>query len=154
MLQSAWSWIEKNRGIAVAMVLCVCLTVWVVGCAPSIQSPFSGQPVTRSELDNEIISVQSEFQKRSDALAADIAAANSKIESAYAEMERVEAVRAALITMGTQTLQAVEAGTLPTNAAGAAGYMLGMLGLLGIGAGVDNVRKRTVISVLKSKSKK
>lgn len=116
------TWIRHNYGITGGLIICVMLLIYS-GCAVKTESPFSGEKVTKAELE------------------AEVQAYVVKVQQAYDDLEQQEAIRKALL----------EAGLAYAQSGGVDFVGLGftLAGICGIGLGVDNVRKD---SVIKSKS--
>lgn len=120
MWNKIWTYIRHNQFFFSAVVICLFLVVWGFGCEVTTTSPSnSGVKVTRSELDIEV-----------EALAA-------KVENAYEDLSRKEAIRNAILEAGLA--YASGQGVNPLGLAST------LAGICGIGLAADNRRKDAII---------
>jgi hypothetical protein len=124
-LEKARKVLSHNQFLAVAIVIVLCLSVYLVGCDSKTTNPFNkeGAKVTREQLNNEI-----------DKFAADV-------ELAYADLDKQDIFKQKLFEIG---LVAAQGGTVDPIGAGVT-----LLGILGIGAVADNRKKDSIIKTLK-----
>lgn len=117
-------WIRHNRMLLVATLIAIGVGIYIFGCQPSVASPFTGQSVTRAELD------------------AEVEAYIAKLNIAYGDLAKKEAFVAKLTEIGVVLAQG---GTV--NPAGAA---LGLIGIMGIGAVANTSKKDSLIKSLQN----
>lgn len=116
--------IRHYQGTVAAFVVCAALVVWGLGCQVTTENPFDpAEKVTQSELEAEVQLYV------------------AKVQTAYDDIERQEAIRAALLEAGLAYAQG--GGVNPI------GLATTLMGIVGIGAVYDNRKKDAVI---KSKS--
>jgi len=119
--------VRHNQFIMTAIVIGVVMVVWVYGCASTTKSPWKPEEkLTREELTAEIELM------------------NTKIKTAYADLEKQELFKQELFKVGVIM---AEGGTVNPIGVG-----IGLLGILGIGAVADNRKKDSVIKTLKGKT--
>ena len=120
--------LRHNQGIAVAVVLCLALGLYLVGCESSVTSPVNPpKKVTRPQLDAEKEHMLTEFKL------------------AYEDLAKQDVFKQKLFEIG---LVAAQGGSVNPIGAGVT-----LLGILGLGAVVDNKRKDSVIKTLQSERK-
>lgn len=120
MLDKIWTTIKHNHCLIVAVVICIVMVMWGIGCEPSVKSPFDPtKRVTRTQLDIEVQNIA------------------NLVAGAYAEIKRQEQVRDVILNAGLAYAQGT--GINPV------GLALTLAGILGVGAVVDNRRKDSVI---------
>ncbi len=133
VLHDIAKWLDHNRYVTVFIVIAVAV-LFAVSCQPQAVSPFSAKEVTMGELNAEVTLAEATLTAKAEALEAEYGLIAVKAEPAYAEIEREQAMIAALINQGTQAA-AQYGGT-------AWGPLLGGLGALGaVFFGLDNRRK-------------
>ena len=116
--------IRHYQGTVAAIVVCIALVVWGLGCQVTTQNPFNpAEKVTQSELEAEVQLYV------------------TKVQNAYDDIERQEAIRSALLEAGLAYAQG--GGVNPI------GLATTLMGIVGVGAVIDNRKKD---SVIKSKS--
>lgn len=116
--------LRHNQFLGVALVIALCMAVWLIGCQSTTQSILHPETkITRAELNMEI----KEFK--------------AKKEEAVKDLDRQDLFKQELFNIG---LALAEGGTINPVGAGVT-----LLSILGIGAVADNRRKDAVI---KSKS--
>ena len=112
--------IKHNQTLFVSILVCICLVVWGYGCQPETKSPRDHtKKVTRPELDIEIELYAKE------------------VSMAYADLDRQEQIRNAILNAGLAYAKGEGPNIL--------GLISTLSGILGIGAVVDNRRKDAVI---------
>lgn len=118
--------LRHNSALALAVVVCIGLGVYLVGCDSTVRSPVNPETkVSRVELDAE----------REHTLA--------KFKFAYADLARQDIFKQKIFEIG---LIAAQGGTVnPT------GVGITLLGILGIGAIGDNRKKDSIIKTLQKK---
>ena len=160
-MKKVMKWVEHNRFFVLSALVFVVGMAWVGGCAANGISPLDpAREVTRDELDGEVAVIDRMLSTEKATLDAQIAAFNAKVEeqnklidNAYSTIARGEEHRAKLIAFTLESLKMVASGTAPTTMPGALSYLLTGLFAMGVGATADNIRKRAVISTLKSEKK-
>ncbi len=117
--------LRHNQAVAVAVVICIALGVYLVGCESSVTSPISPpEKVTRVELTAEVEHLV------------------TQIELAFEDLDKQDLFKQELFKIG---LAAAQGGTVDPIGAGVT-----LLGILGLGAVVDNRRKDSVIKILQN----
>ncbi|NOQ21600.1 MAG: hypothetical protein GQ565_02970 [Candidatus Aegiribacteria sp.] len=112
------------QGTIVALIVCVALCAWGLGCQVTTESPFDpGTKITQAELEIEV------------------GAYASKVTLAYQDIEKQQAIRKAILEAGLAYAQG--GGVSPLGLAST------LAGIMGLGLVVDNRKKDAVI---KSKS--
>ena len=125
MIEKIKTVLRHNQCLALALVIALCLGVWLTGCESKVQSPFDPErTVTREQLN---ISV--------DTYLADI-------ELAYKDLDKQDLFKQELFNIGTVI---VKGGTVDPLGAGVT-----LLGILGIGAMADNRKKDSVIKTMQN----
>ena len=117
-IENIKSWTRHNQTLVAGAIVCVLLLVWS-GCDVMTESPFSDEPVTRSELDAEVQMYV------------------VKVQSAVEDLDKQDAMRKALLEAGWAIAQG--------GAVDPIGLGFTLAGILGLGAVIDNKRKDTVI---------
>ena len=116
--------IRHYQGTVAALVLCVVLVVVGLGCQVTTENPFRPEErVTAAELEAEVQLYV------------------TKVQNAYTDIEKQEAIRNAILEAGLAYAQG--GGVSPI------GLATTLMGIVGIGATLDNRKKDAVI---KSKS--
>ena len=124
MLEKIKEGLRHNQFLAVALVVVIAMTVWLVGCQSETNSILTpDEQVNRAELNMEIKVFK------------------SKVEEAIKDLDQQDAFKQELFNIG---IVMAKGGTIDPVGAG-----ITLLGILGIGSVVDNRRKDAVI---KSKS--
>ncbi len=119
---------RHNQFLTVALVVCLSLGFYLVGCDSTVRSPVNPETkVSRVELDAE----------RDHTLA--------KFKFAYEDLAKQDIFKQKLFEIG---LVAAQGGTINP-----VGVGISLLGILGIGAIADNKRKDTVIKTLQNAGK-
>lgn len=151
LFSKVWTWIDYNRYTALAFALAG-ITLFLASCdilEPKVNSPFTGERVTRTELDQQVISysrgaeatisaIQSEANAKVDAIVKDASAKGEMVPIAYSELDRQVDIR-------KQILAAI-GGAIPPGLPG--GQLIGLALTLGAGGLLgrqDNRRKDVVI---------
>lgn len=116
--------LRHNQFLAMAVVLAICLGVYLVGCESTTTSPISGKKVTRP------------------VLVAEVEAQTAQIEAAYEDLNKQDIFKQKFFEIG---LAAAQGGTIDPVGAGVT-----LLGILGIGAVADNRKKDSIIKTLKN----
>lgn len=117
---------RHNQFLAVALVICLSLGVYLVGCDSTVRSPVNQEiKVNRVELDAE----------REHTLA--------KFKFAYEDLAKQDIFKQKLFEIG---LVAAQGGTINP-----VGVGISLLGILGIGAIADNKKKDSIIKTLQKK---
>jgi len=118
--------LRHNQALAVAVVICIALGIYLVGCDSQVTSPINPpKKVTRVELTAEM-----------EYLA-------TRLEVAFEDLDRQDIFKQKLFEIG---LVAAQGGTVDPIGAGVT-----LLGILGIGAVVDNRKKDSIIKTLQNK---
>ena len=126
MLEKIREALSHNQGIAVAVVLCLALGLYLVGCESSVTSPVNPpKKVTRPQLDAEKEHMLTGFKL------------------AYEDLATQDIFKQKLFEIG---LVAAQGGTVNPVGAGVT-----LLGILGLGSIIDNRKKDSVIKTLQSK---
>lgn len=121
MFSTIWDMLKHNKFIVTSVIVSILIVIYAYGCQPSTVNPFNpSQKVTRAQLD------------------ADVQKYVADVKIAYADIQRQEQVRDALVNAGLAYTQGE--GVSPVGVAAT------ILGILGIGAVVDNRVKDTVIA--------
>lgn len=116
--------LRHYQGTVAAVVICVLLVVWGLGCAVTTTSPFDpSKKVTARELDVEVNAYA------------------DRTVLAYEDIKRKEQIRATILEAGLAYAQG--GGINPL------GVISTLAGIVGVGSVIDNRRKD---SVIKSKS--
>ena len=119
--------LRHNQALAVAVVICIALGVYLIGCDSSVTSPINPpKKVTRVQLDAEI----------------ELLIVNVKL--AIEDLNKQDLFKQKLFEIG---LIAAQGGTVNPVGAGVA-----LLGILGIGAVADNRKKDSIIKTLQNKT--
>jgi hypothetical protein len=120
--------IRHNQFFTTALVIVICMSIWMIGCESTTQSPLRPETkVTRAELQDEIAAFQ------------------TKVEQAVTDLDRQDAFKAKLAEIGIAVAQG---GTINPVGAG-----ISLLGILGLGAVADNRKKDSIIKTLKNGQK-
>ena len=120
--------IRHNQFLATALVIVICMSIWMIGCESTTQSPLRPETkVTRAELQDEI------------------AAFATKVDQAVADLDRQDAIKQKLAEIGIAVAQG---GTIDPIGAGVT-----LLGILGLGAVADNRKKDSIIKTLQNGQK-
>jgi len=128
-------WLDHNTFLACAIVVCVVLVLYAVGCEPQVASLTDpAVKVNRAELQAELDTEVNKLQARIDEL-------QTKAELKNQELDKIAEMQNKLLEIGTVVAQG---GTIDPVGAG-----LSLLGILGIGAVADNRKKDAVIKTLK-----
>ena len=128
MLEKTKKLLRHNEFLAVALVVVIAMTIWLVGCESKTESPLTpDQQVNRAELNMEIKVFK------------------SKVEEAVKDLDQQDAFKQELFNIGIVMAQG--GGVNPIGAG------ITLLGILGIGCCGDNLRKNTVIKTLQSSMK-
>lgn len=118
--------LRHNQGFALAVVVCIALGVYLIGCQSSVTSPINPpKKVTRVQLDAEV----------------ELLIVN--VELAIEDLNKQDLFKQKLFEIG---LAAAQGGTINPVGAGVT-----LLGVLGIGAVADNRKKDSVIKTLQKK---
>lgn len=124
-------WISKNQGVFVAVIICIGLLVWTIGCESSVTSLTDPtKKVTAAELNLEIETEALRMQ-------AELAQLMKQAQLKQLELRRQDAIKQKLLDFALLTS---EAGAF--NMSGLIGLVAGVVG---IGAVVDNRIKDKVI---------
>lgn len=124
MVEKVKEILRHNQFVAVALVIVICMVVWLVGCQSTTKSPLNPDiNITRAELNAEV-----EMFK-------------VKVKEAVKDLDQQDLFKQELFNIGVVLAQG---GTVNPVGAG-----ITLLGILGIGAVADNRKKDAVI---KSKS--
>ena len=120
---------RHNQFFALALVVVLALSIWLIGCESSVTSPINPpKKVTRPELNAEI-----EYL-------------TAQIDIAVADLDKQDLFKQKLFEIG---LVAAQGGTVNPVGAGVT-----LLGILGIGAVADNRKKDSVIKTLQKKNER
>jgi len=118
---------RHNQALAIAIVVCLSLGAYLVGCESSVKSPVNPEvKVTRPQLDIERDHTMTEFKL------------------AYENLNKQDLFKQKLFEIG---LVAAQGGTVNPVGAG-----ITLLGILGIGAVADNRKKDSIIKTLQKKT--
>ena len=118
--------LRHNQALAVAVVICIALGVYLIGCESSVTSPINPpKKVTRVQLDAEI----------------ELLIVN--VELAIEDLNKQDLFKQKLFEIG---LVAAQGGMVNPVGAGVT-----LLGILGIGAVADNRKKDSIIKTLQKK---
>ena len=125
-----FKWISKNQGACVAIVLNICILIWVIGCDSKVKAIKSDKQITRTaftiEYNAEIHRLQNEIQTLQETS-----------NFSFAELDRLDEIKYKLFDA-----VAVATSTGGINPIG----LVTLLGsIAGIGLGVDNRIKDKVI---------
>ena len=127
MIEKIKEALRHNQAIAVAVVICIALGVYLVGCKSSVISPINPpKKVSRVQLEAEM-----------ERLMVDV-------ELAIEDLNKQDLFKQKLFEIG---LVAAQGGTVNPVGAG-----ITLLGILGLGAVADNRRKDSVIKTLQKKT--
>lgn len=119
--------LRHNQALTVAVVICIALGIYLIGCESSVTSPINPpKKVTRVQLDAEV-----------ERLLVDI-------ELAIEDLNKQDLFKQKLFEIG---LAAAQGGTINPIGAGVT-----LLGILGIGAVADNRKKDSIIKTLQKKT--
>jgi hypothetical protein len=119
---------RHNQFLAIAVVIVVVMSIWMIGCESTTQSPLHPDiKVTRAELQDEIAAFQ------------------TKVDQAVVDLDRQDAIKQQLAQIGIAVAQG---GTIDPIGAGVT-----LLGILGIGAVADNRKKDSIIKTLQNGQK-
>jgi len=162
-LHKVLNWIDYNRWTILSLVLCAILfggIVTTVGCQSKtiglITSPQGDMAkVTRTEFNQQVITVQKDVAVKKATLDAEVSAyneevkaINAKIEAGLSDLDKQDEFKQQLLeTVGTVATQAAGGNLNPASLIPIGIGLLG--GALGLGAAADNRRKDQVISTLK-----
>ncbi len=147
LLHTALNWLDHNRWTAAGLALGVAIMLAVVGCEPRAISPVSGEPATAAQIQADVEGFIAQQQAAVAAIEANVQAAVIKAEAAVAEINaRKAAIAEAILTL--QEVLGGFAGPVGAPLVSLAGGLA--LSAFGIGALVDNRRKDSVITALKS----
>jgi hypothetical protein len=120
--------LRHNQALALAVVVCIALGVYLVGCESSVTSPINPpKKVTRVQLDAEV-----------ERLIVDI-------DLAIEDLNKQDLFKQKLFEIG---LAAAQGGTINPVGAGVT-----LLGILGLGAVADNRKKDSIIKTLQREEK-
>lgn len=126
MIEKIREALRHNQALAVAVVICLALGMYLVGCESSVTSPVSApKKVTRPQLNIERDRVMADFKL------------------AYENLTKQDVFKQKLFEIG---LVAAQGGTVNPVGAG-----ITLLGLLGLGSIVDNRKKDSIIKTLQNK---
>ena len=154
ILRSIWKFFDYNRYFCAAVVVAAALGVWGFGCVPKTASRFTGEAVSRAQLNTEIERFNIEQDAGRTQFEADIAHQISKFntaqdakaeemgvaaDAAHTDLDRQDEIRSAVVNVAQQVL-----------APALGPYADGVFALLALGLAGDNVRKRSVIKRLKN----
>lgn len=130
---------DHYRGLTTAVVLAalLALALTVPGCRPTTTSPFSGDRVTRDQLQAETRDQVRQIEIEQQALAARAAAVADRSSAALAEIEAQEALI-------DEALGAIR-GTIAAVPEPWGGLAMTVFGLAAMGLGYDTRRKDRVI---------
>lgn len=120
-------YLRHNKAFVIACVVAIGLGIYLFGCEAQTTSPFSGQKVTRVELDNEI----------SDYI--------NKTKVAYSDLERQELLRQKISEIGLAYAQG--------GAINPIGAITTLLGIAGVGAVASYGKKDSLIKTLQNTGK-
>ena len=120
--------IRHNQFLATALVIVICMSIWMIGCESTTQSPLRPETkVTRAELQDEI------------------AAFATKVDQAIIDLDRQDVFKQKLAEIGIAVAQG---GTIDPIGAGVT-----LIGILGLGAVADNRKKDSIIKTLQNGKK-
>lgn len=150
-------WLDHNRHLALALGIALCLVIGLASCAPKTGSLlFPEVRVSAAQLDTEVITVETDLQKRAIEITAlqekynaDVAAANKRIETAKADIKSQKEMRIKLVEIAGALGTAAAAGTI-NPAAGIAAAIQVVTLLAAGGAVLDNRRKDKIITAKKA----
>jgi len=118
---------RHNQFFALALVVVIGLSIWLIGCESSVTSPINPpKKVTRAELDAEMEHLI------------------AQVELAIEDLNKQDLFKQKLFEIGL--VAATEGGVNPI------GVGVTLLGILGIGAAADNRKKDSVIKTLQNNS--
>lgn len=124
-------WIRHNQGVFLAVIICIGLLVWTIGCESKVTSSIDPtRMVTAAELNLEIEAESMRLQSELEQLI-------KRAELKHVELARQDAIKQKLLDFALLTS---EAGAF--NMSGLIGLVAGVVG---IGAVVDNRIKDKVI---------
>lgn len=151
--------LDHNRFLVMSIIgiaLCATLLFSTQGCESTTLPLLGEENITRQELAQQAIQVQTGLDKKKAALDGGIAAynleveaLNQQIEAGMADLEAKDKIRADLLNVVAIVGEQAGAGTLNPYALIPLGVGI-FGGLLGIGAGLDNRKKDAVILAQKS----
>lgn len=130
-MQTITKWIRHNQGVFIAVIICVGLLIWTIGCESKVTSMTDPtKKVTAEELDLEV-------EKESVRLETELDQLVKMVQLKRKELQRQEEIKQKLLDFALLTSQS---GAL--NMSG----MIGLVaGVMGVGAVVDNRLKDKVI---------
>lgn len=121
------TFIRHNPGIVTGFTLCALCLFWIYSCHSTVISlVHANLKVTRVELVSEVDTF--------------LASAEARFE----DLDRQDLIKE---TIFNSVLELAQGGSVNP-----IGVVLALAGILGIGAGVDNIKKRTHINTLKGES--
>ena len=120
--------LAHNQFMTIAVVVVIALSVWLVGCESTTQSP-----------------LQPEKKVTRPVLIAEIEMFKVKVDQAVADLDRQDLFKQELFNLG---LAVAQGGTINPIGAGVT-----LLSILGIGAVADNRKKDSIIKTLKNGNK-
>jgi len=120
MLNKICQPIRHNQTLFVSIILCTMLTIWCYSCEPVTKSPLNPTiKVTRAELDRDVKIFADE------------------VAFAYADLEKQERIREAILNAGLAYAQGQGVSIV--------GLISTLSSIVGVGAIIDNRRKDAVI---------
>ena len=126
MIEKIKAALRHNQGLALAVVICLAMGMYLVGCESSVTSPTQPEvTVTRPELVAEFVLTVERY------------------DTALAELNKQDLFKQKLFEIG---VAAAQGGTINPVGAG-----ITLLGVLGIGAVADNRKKDSIIKTLQKK---
>ncbi len=119
-----WQFIRHNSGMVIGCILSVAVLAWAYGCESKVRSILDptctvNRTGLQAEVDHFITLAELKFQ----------------------DLDKQDEIKAALFNIAITYMQGGQINPL--------GVVMTLATILGIGAGVDNVRKRTHINTLK-----
>lgn len=123
-MKKVWQFVRHNSGMVVGCILSVAVLAWAYGCESKVRSildPTSSvnRVGLQAEVDHFIALAELKFQ----------------------DLDKQDEIKKALFDIAITYMQGGQINPL--------GIVMTLATILGIGAGVDNVRKRTHINTLK-----
>ena len=126
VLDKMLKWISYNRYKALALLLAVLASGWLIGCQPKVISPLTGEKVDHLILEAQVTQAQADFTGQRAQLDTEIAAYNARVEAftqqseqAQEELARQYKLRENVInTLGEFAVGALAGNLNPVNAVG------------------------------------
>lgn len=157
LLEKTSKLFDYERGKIFGILAGLGLVIWVLGCNPTCRSPISGNDITRSEWQTEVLQAHGNIEQERAALTKAVADFNIKVETHNKLVEAVDAdfdIKEARLQQILNTIGGVAVSAANGDPISVGSTLMTLLTAIGIGGTVGGIydakRKNEVIQTFKN----